>query len=68
MVLSRRCPRPEAWAQAEVALQHPQLTASNWQSPQAQGPFLFQVSQVGTLVWVGWHLEKAGQVGSRGVG
>lgn len=40
---------PQAWAQAEVAPQHPQLTASDWQSPQARGPSLFQVSRVCVL-------------------
>lgn len=45
MVLSRRCPRPEAWAQAEVAPQHPQLTASDWQSPQAHHNYVQFVSK-----------------------
>ena len=49
MVLSRRFPNPEAWAQAEVVPQHPQLTASNWQRPQAPGPSLSQVSRVCAL-------------------
>lgn len=53
MVLSRRCPRPEAWAQAEVAPQHPQLTANDWQSPQARGPSLSQVSRVCVLEGAG---------------
>ena len=65
MVLSRRCPRPEAWAQAKVASQHPQLTASDWQSPQARGPSLFQVSQSswGAGLGVGVETGPRGQVG-----
>lgn len=71
MVLSRRCPHPEAWTQAEVALQHPQLTASNWQSPQARGPSLSQVSRVCALEGIPRELGvvcggdgASGQVGS----
>lgn len=71
MVLSRRCLRPEAWAQAEVAPQQPQLTASNWQSPQARGPSLSQVSWVCVLegAWrelgmVHGGYRAGGQVGS----
>ncbi|XP_049731477.1 uncharacterized protein LOC126071285 [Elephas maximus indicus] len=44
--LPRCCPLPEAWAQAKAAPQHPQLTANDWQSPQAWRPPLFQRSPV----------------------
>lgn len=62
MVLSRRCPHPKACAQAEVTPQHPQLTAIDWQSPQARGPSVYQVSQEGALRELGWHLESSGAV------
>lgn len=45
----------------------PQLTASDWQSPQTRGPSLSQVSRVctleGALRELGWHLEEAGPMG-----
>lgn len=66
MVLSRRCPRPEAWAQAEVAPQHPQLTASNWQSPQARGPSPSQVSRVCALEGAG-VVPGGGWAGEQGL-
>ncbi|EPY89173.1 hypothetical protein CB1_000129015 [Camelus ferus] len=47
MVLSRRCPRPEAWAQAEVAPQHPPADSQRLAEPPGLGaPSLSEISSV----------------------